>query len=68
MALNTMDLKPKVGSEIRIDKAALLSGRASPEIRKLLVQRGVVIFHDVDFSDDDLRSFGGSLGALQVTG
>ncbi len=68
MALNTVDLKPKVGSEIRIDKTELLSGGASPEIRMLLEQRGVVIFRDVDFSDDDLRSFGGSLGELQVSG
>lgn len=68
MALNTVDLKPRVGSEIRIDKAELLSGGASPAIRQLLEQRGVVIFHGVDFSDDELRSFGGSLGPLQTTG
>jgi alpha-ketoglutarate-dependent taurine dioxygenase len=68
MALDSVELKPRVGSEIRIDKAELLSGRASSEIRKLLEQRGVVIFRAVDFSDDDLRSFGTSLGELQVGG
>jgi alpha-ketoglutarate-dependent taurine dioxygenase len=68
MTFNTVDLKPKVGSEIRIDKQLLLSGDAAPDIRKLLEQRGVVVFHGVDFSDDDLRTLGGSLGELQVSG
>lgn len=68
MALNMVDLTPRVGSEIRIDKAELLSGRAAPAIRKLLEQRGVVIFRGVDFSDEDLRGFGGSLGELQISG
>lgn len=68
MALDTVELKPRVGSEIRIDKAELLSGRASPEIRRLLEERGVVIFRGVDFSDDDLRTFGGTLGELQING
>lgn len=68
MALNSVALTPRVGSEIMIDKAELLNGRASPEIRTLLEQRGVVIFRGVDFSDDDLRAFGSSLGELQVTG
>ncbi len=68
MALNSVELTSKVGSDIRIDKADLLSGRASSEIRTLLEQRGVVIFRGVDFNDEDLRSFGASLGELQVTG
>ena len=68
MTLDIVELNPRVGSEIRIDKQALLGGAAASEIRKLLEQRGVVIFRGVDFSDDDLRGFGGSLGQLQVTG
>ncbi len=68
MALETVDLKTRVGSEIKIGRQDLLNGRVSPEIRKLLEQRGVIVFHGVDFDDDDLKTFGVTLGEVVMNG
>lgn len=66
--LSAVDLTPRVGSEIRITKTELLTGRAAPEIRRLLERRGVIVFREVHFSYDDLRSVGATLGQLQIGG
>jgi alpha-ketoglutarate-dependent taurine dioxygenase len=66
MALTTIELEPRVGSEIKIDLAMLLSGSASAEIRALLVQRGVVIVRGVGMSDDQQRTFTRTLGDLRL--
>ncbi|RYD91981.1 MAG: TauD/TfdA family dioxygenase, partial [Sphingomonadales bacterium] len=43
MTFSTVDLTPRIGTEIRTDKAALLSGAFAPKIRQLLEQRGVLL-------------------------
>ncbi len=68
MGLKTVELKPCVGSEIRIDKRELLSGAVSPDVRKLLEQRGVVIFRGIDFDDDNLTTLGATLGEVLMHG
>jgi alpha-ketoglutarate-dependent taurine dioxygenase len=66
MALTTVDLEPRIGSEIRTDKATLLGGGAAAEIRELLVRRGVVIARDVGFTDEEQRAFTRALGDLRL--
>lgn len=68
MALTTVNLTPRVGSEIKIDQPALLSGRHAGEIRDLLEQRGVVIFRGMDFSDEDLHTLAATLGDIRIDG
>ena len=49
-----IDLKPKIGSEVRADAAVLLSGEAADELRALLVRRGVLVFRDLEFTPEAL--------------
>jgi len=65
MALEAIDLTPQVGSEFRIDKAALLSGNHAAEIRELLVRRGVIVAHGLHLTDDEQRALARSLGDLR---
>jgi alpha-ketoglutarate-dependent taurine dioxygenase len=66
MPLTTIDLKPKIGSEVRADPATLLSGEAADELRALLVRRGVLVFRDLDITPDEQRRFTATLGDLRL--
>ena len=66
MALATVDLEPCIASEVKLDKAALLGGDHAMEIRKLLVQRGAVVFRDVHVNAAELRDIARTLGDLRV--
>lgn len=66
MTLMAKDLSPRVGSELLVDKAALLSGTLTAEIRALLVQRGVLIARGIHLTDDEQRAFARSLGDLRL--
>ena len=66
MALTTIDLKPRVGAEIRCDLNRLLDGSVAAELRDLLVKRGVVIVRGVAMSDDQQRAFTRTLGDLRL--
>ncbi len=52
-ALDTRDIKPRIGTEIRADKTTLLSGEHAGRIRELLEQRGVLVFPQIGFTDDE---------------
>jgi len=65
MALATVDLTPRIGTEIKTDKAALLSGAHASEIRALLEARGVLLFRGIDIDDDEEIAFAATLGALR---
>jgi alpha-ketoglutarate-dependent taurine dioxygenase len=65
MSLKTRDLTQRIGSEIESDAATLLSGDQAAEIRELLEQRGVLVFHDIGFSDEEMTSFAETLGNIQ---
>ncbi len=64
MALDIKDIKPRIASEIRADKKALLSGEHAGEIRDLLERRGVLVFPQVNFSDEEQVVFTETLGKL----
>lgn len=68
--LTTMDITPRVGTEIRADKQKLLSGIHAGEIRQLLERRGVLVFPQIDLTDDEQVAFTHTLGtvAREVTG
>ena len=66
MALQAIDLTPRVGSEFRIDRDVLLSGAQAQDIRDLLVQRGVIIARGLHLTDDEQRALARTLGDLRL--
>lgn len=57
-------LAPALGSEVRIDRGALLSGEAAPRIRELLDRRLVLAFPQVGFSPEEQVRFAKTLGPI----
>ena len=55
---------PNIGSRILADKQTLLSGNHVGEIRELLEQRGVLVFPEIDFNDDEQIAFTSTLGTF----
>lgn len=66
MALPATALTPHIGSELQINKQALLSGDHAREIRTLLVERGAVVIRNAHLDDDELRTVARSLGDLRL--
>lgn len=64
MTLTTKDLMPRIATEIRADKKTLLSGEHAAKIRELLEQKGVLIFPQVNFTDDEQVAFTQTLGTF----
>lgn len=62
--LATRDLTPRIATEILADKSALLSGVHAGAIRQLLEQRGVLVFPQINFSEDEQVAFTETLGTL----
>jgi alpha-ketoglutarate-dependent taurine dioxygenase len=58
------DLTPVIGTRIDADRETLLSGKYGKELRALLQQRGVLVFPQVHFSDDEQVQFTQTLGTL----
>jgi hypothetical protein len=66
MALETVDLTPSIGSELKVSKGQLLSGELREDIRALLVRRGAVVIRGVHPSDEELRQIARTLGELRT--
>jgi alpha-ketoglutarate-dependent taurine dioxygenase len=63
-ALPMQDLVPVIGTRIDADRETLLGGKYGKQLRALLQERGVLIFPQVNFSDDEQVAFTGTLGTL----
>jgi alpha-ketoglutarate-dependent taurine dioxygenase len=66
MSFDVVDIKPRIGSEIRADVQDLLSGAFASELRALLVRRGVLVFRDLDITLDQQRAITATLGRLHI--
>ena len=66
MAMEAIDLEPLIGSEIRTSREALLSGGLREAIRARLVERGVIVFRDMDLTDEEQRGLARQLGDLRT--
>ncbi len=62
MTLPTEPIKPQIGTRVLADKATLLSGAYTGEIRELMEQRGVLVFPEINFSDEEQVAFTKTLG------
>lgn len=56
------DLTPLIATEIRADVATLLSGEIAEDIRDILERRGVVIFPEINLSDEQQVLFTRTIG------
>jgi alpha-ketoglutarate-dependent taurine dioxygenase len=68
MTLTKVDLAPRIGTEFKIDKETLLSGRFAGEIREVLQQRGVVIVRGLGLGKDEQLTLARTLGKIQPQG
>jgi alpha-ketoglutarate-dependent taurine dioxygenase len=68
MSFTTVDLAPRIGSEIKIDKQTLLSGEHAAEIREILQRRGVVVVRGLGLTKDEQRTVAATLGKIQQQG
>ncbi|MCT2397968.1 TauD/TfdA dioxygenase family protein [Novosphingobium mangrovi (ex Huang et al. 2023)] len=66
MTIPSVDLTPRIGSELKLDKAALLSGEHADDIRALLVARGALVARGLFLSDEELRTVARTLGDLRI--
>ena len=64
----TIELSPRVGSEIRADRPGLLNGDYSKEIEKLLVQRSALVFRELFLTDQEQLQFAKTLGKVVPLG
>ena len=58
------DIKPKIGSRVLNSKQELLSGEFAKDIRELLEQRGVLVFPEIHFTDEEQVTFTKTLGTF----
>jgi len=58
------DANPRIGSVIRTDKATLLSGERAAEIREIMEARGVIVFPQINLTDEEQIAFTHTLGTF----
>jgi Taurine catabolism dioxygenase TauD, TfdA family len=66
MSYTTVDLTPRIGTEVKTDLATLTDGSIARELRALLEQRGVLIFRGLNITDEDQIKFAASLGNIRL--
>lgn len=62
--LKATDISEFIGARIALGKAELLSGQHSNDIRELLEQRGVLVFPELNLSEEEQIQFTNTLGEL----
>ncbi|MBY0422679.1 MAG: TauD/TfdA family dioxygenase, partial [Parvularculaceae bacterium] len=64
MQLAATPLKPRIGAAVAIDADAMTRGVHAEALRKLLEERGVLVFKGVDLSDAQQLAFAATLGEI----
>lgn len=62
MGFETIELTPRIGSQVRAPLAQLLDGSLASELRALLEARGVLLLRGLDMSNEQQIQFGKTLG------
>ena len=60
--------KPKVGSEIIIDRDDFLSGKYAQDIQELLVERSALSFRGMHLTDEEQLQFASTIGEVFLVG
>lgn len=58
------EIKPLIGTRILNTKEELLAGDLGPELKELLQQRGILIFPQIDFTDQEQIAFTKTMGSF----
>jgi alpha-ketoglutarate-dependent taurine dioxygenase len=66
VSLDVRNIKPRIGSEVKSDPMNLTSGRFAADLRALLIERGVLVFRELDITSEEQRAFTATLGRLQA--
>ena len=66
--MQVTDAKPKVGSEITIDRDDFLGGKYAAELQKLLVERSALVFRGMHLSDEEQLQFARTIGDVFLVG
>ena len=66
--LKVEHVKPKIGSRILNTKEELLSGELGPQLREELEARGILVFPQIQFDDDEQIAFTKTLGTYAPEG
>ena len=66
MTFKAKDLKPRIGSQVFTDVETLLDGSIAEELRALLVERGVLVFRDLDITDEQQLQFAKTMGNVRL--
>jgi alpha-ketoglutarate-dependent taurine dioxygenase len=66
--LATVNIKPNIGTKVFNSKAELLSGDLAEDLKELLEQRGVLVFPQIRFTDDEQIAFTKTLGPQLAEG
>lgn len=64
MKLATQNLTERIGTQIETSKNELLRGQHSAELLDLLERRGILLFRELNLSDDEQLQFARSLGEV----
>ena len=62
MSFETVNLTPRIGSQVKASLATLLDGSIAGELRALLEQRGVLLIRGLDMNEVQQLQFGKTLG------
>jgi alpha-ketoglutarate-dependent taurine dioxygenase len=65
MTFEAEDLAPRIGSLVKLDKAALLSGAHAADLRALVERRGVLLFRGIELSDEEETALAATLGTVR---
>jgi alpha-ketoglutarate-dependent taurine dioxygenase len=64
--LETIDLTPRIGTEIRADRRTLLEGHCSAQLRDILEARGVLVFKRLALTEAEQLDFTRTLGTPKL--
>lgn len=68
MLFAAVNLKDRIGTEVRTDIESLLTPEVAQEVRRLLVQRGVLVFKELNLSDEQQLQLSRLMGSLREEG
>ena len=68
MAFTTVNLTEAIGAEVRADVETLLRPESGPELRRLLIERGVLLFRELNLSDEQQVALAAGIGRIRPEG
>lgn len=68
MTFETLALKENIGTEILTDVDTLLTPEVAAQVRRLLVERGVLVFRGLNLTDEQQVRLAGLMGAVRAEG